>query len=72
MSEPEMMQGLNTDREIYRDGGGDGNGMSYYEPSIHVTIDGRVGMNVGGYVIVMPIRAWHALAAADRPELGPA
>lgn len=52
----------NTDRELYREGGGDGNGQSYYEPSIHVTAGGAIGMNVGGHVITTSIRGWHALA----------
>ena len=47
----------NTDREIWRKIAGD-----YYSPSIHITGGGGVGMNVGGYVIVMPVEQWHALA----------
>lgn len=53
----------NTDRELWREGGGDGNGMSYYEPSIHVTERGGIGINVGGTVFVKTLREWHALAA---------
>ena len=53
----------NTDRELWRKGGGDGNGMSYYEPSIHVTQDERIGINVGGYVFEMLVEEWHQLAA---------
>ena len=53
---------LNTDREIWRKGGGDGNGMSYYEPSIHVTQQGDIGINVGGMVYVLPVEEWHRLA----------
>lgn len=61
----------NTDREIWRKGGGDGNGMSYYEPSIHITKDERIGINVGGTVFVKSIEEWHALAAEDtKPNLG--
>lgn len=52
----------NTDRELYREGGGDGNGQSHYEPSIHVTEHGAIGINVGGHVITTSIRGWHALA----------
>lgn len=47
----------NTDREIYRERDGD-----YYADSLHVTQEGAIGINCGGYVIVMPIRAWHGLA----------
>jgi len=52
----------NTDRELYREGGGDGNGMSYYEPSIHVTEHGAIGINVDGHVITTSIRGWHEMA----------
>lgn len=44
----------NTDRELYREVEGD-----YYANSIFVTEDGRIGMNVGGTVIVQPIAKWH-------------
>ena len=47
----------NTDRELWRESDGD-----YYSPSLHVTESGAIGMNVGGSVIVMRIRDWHALA----------
>jgi hypothetical protein len=47
----------NTDREIWRM-----HPESYYSPSIHVTVNGRIGMNVAGHVIVMPIEKWHTLA----------
>lgn len=53
----------NTDRELWRKGDGDGDGMSYYEPSIHVTERGLIGINVGGNVFVLPVEEWHALAA---------
>lgn len=61
----------NTDREIWRKGGGDGDGMSYYEPSIHVTKDEWIGINVGGTVFEKPVEEWHALAIKDiQPNLG--
>ena len=61
----------NTDREIWRKGGGDGNGMSYYEPSIHVTENELIGINVGGLVFEAPIEKWHSLAKKDiEPNLG--
>jgi hypothetical protein len=44
----------NTDREIWRKVSDD-----YYSPSIHVTFDGRIGINVGGRVIVATIEKWH-------------
>jgi hypothetical protein len=47
----------NTDRELFREVEGD-----YYSPSLHVTIDGLVGINVGGYVYVMSLREWHKRA----------
>lgn len=46
-----------TDVEIWRETPDD-----YYSPSIHVTQSGGVGINVGGYVIVKPVRDWHGLA----------
>lgn len=62
----EQCGGANTDRELWREGGGDGNGMSYYEPSIHVTEQGGIGINVGGTVYVKTLREWHALAGGSR------
>jgi len=47
-------QAANNDREIWRKNPGD-----YYSPSIHVTEHKGIGINVGGYVIVAPIEAWH-------------
>lgn len=44
----------NTDKEIWRKVKGD-----YYSPSIHITQEGNVGINVGGFVIVMSIEDWH-------------
>lgn len=52
---------VNTDRELYREPS-ESEGMSYYANSIHVTKEGSIGMDVGGYVIVMPIAEWHNLA----------
>lgn len=48
----------NTDREIWRETLDD-----FYSPSMHVTASGSIGINVGGHVIVMPVREWHKLAA---------
>jgi hypothetical protein len=47
----------NTDKEIWRKVKDD-----YYSPSIHITETGGVGINVGGYVIIMPIEKWHFVA----------
>ena len=52
---------INTDRELWREVPGD-----YYADSIHVTEGGGIGMNVGGYVIVLPIREWHRRARAGK------
>lgn len=49
----------NTDVEIWREREGD-----FYSPSIHVTEGGGIGLDVGGHVIVKPIRDWHNLAEA--------
>lgn len=45
----------NTDTEIWRRIPDD-----YYSPSIHVTINGDIGINVGGSVLVAPVERWHA------------
>ena len=55
---------INTDREIWRETKDD-----YYAPSMHVTISDGIGINVGGTVFLMPIRAWHALACQDKKQL---
>lgn len=48
----------NTDRELWREREGD-----YYAASIHVTEGGGIGIDVGGTVVVRPIREWHELAS---------
>jgi hypothetical protein len=48
----------NTDRELWRRVKDD-----YYSPSVHVTEGDGIGINVGGMVYVMPVEAWHNLAA---------
>ena len=52
----------NTDIELWREIEDD-----YYAPSIHRTHDGGIGINVGGYVIVKPLREWHKLAIETAP-----
>lgn len=52
--------GLNTDKEIWRRIPED-----YYSPSIHVTQSGDIGINVGGFVIEMPIEDWHKLGVEE-------
>jgi hypothetical protein len=52
----------NTDRELWRETDGD-----FYANSIHVTDQGGIGINVGGFVIVMPLAEWHKLAAPNGP-----
>lgn len=59
----------NTDRELWRRGDGDGNGMSYYEPTVHVTERGLIGINVGGNVFEKPAEEWHRLAVDDARSL---
>jgi hypothetical protein len=48
---------VNTDKELWREKEGD-----YYSPSLFVTERGGIGINVGGYCIVMPIEKWHSIA----------
>lgn len=45
----------NTDVEIWRKIPDD-----YYSPSIHVTKQGDIGINVGGYVLAAPVERWFA------------
>jgi hypothetical protein len=63
----DMGAAANTDRELWREPT-DEIGREFYQPSIHVTEHGGVGINVGGHVIVLSLRAWHAMAKA---HLGP-
>jgi hypothetical protein len=49
----------NTGRELWRRVPDD-----FYSPSIHVTEDGSVGIDVGGTVIVAPVEEWHGLRKA--------
>ena len=46
----------NTDTEIWRKKAGD-----FYSPTILVTKQGSIGIDVAGHVIVMPVEKWHAL-----------
>jgi len=62
------MPAKNTDRELWRES----DDRSQTTPSIHVTLDGGIGINVGGTVIVMPLREWHKLANHPRvPFIAP-
>jgi hypothetical protein len=57
----------NTDREsCYREDTGDPAG-SYYENSLFVTEAGGIGMNVGGTVIVRPMRGLAHASICGRP-----
>jgi len=54
---------INTDIELFREKLGDRlDPDNYYSPSVHVTKSQCIGMNVGGYVIIMSIRSWHEAA----------
>lgn len=53
----------NTDRELWREREGD-----YYAPSLFLTEGGGIGMDVGGHVIVMPVRKWHKLACVPAQD----
>lgn len=56
MSEP--VQAKVADRDLWRETPGD-----YYAPRLFLTEGGGIGMDVGGFVIVKPIREWHKLAS---------
>ena len=47
---------INTNTELFREIKDD-----YYSPSIHVTKNGKIGMDVGGYVYEKTIKEWHSL-----------
>lgn len=47
-------ESINTDKEIWRKTPDD-----HYSPSIHITINGDLGISVGGYVLVAPVEEWH-------------
>ena len=50
---------INTDKEIWRE-----NENDFYSPSIHVTKENGIGINVAGKVIVLPVKQWHEIAEA--------
>jgi len=49
----------NTDKKIWQENPDDA-----YSPTIHVTQHGGIGINVGGYVMVKPVREWHRVGLA--------
>lgn len=57
---------LNTAKELWRETPDD-----FYSPSLFVAPSGGIGIDVGGYVVVMPIRSWHALAVKEHPTPTP-
>ena len=54
----------NANREIWRKGDGDGNGMSYYEPHISVTEEGKISIVVGGNGYTLSVEEWHNMYTA--------
>jgi hypothetical protein len=52
----------NTDRHLWPQVSEDA-----YAPRLFVTAGDGIGIDVGGHVIVKPLRAWHALATAQSP-----
>lgn len=53
---PNQATTQNTDKELWR------KNDDYYSPSIHVTQDDSIGINVGGVVIIKSVGDWHKLA----------
>jgi hypothetical protein len=52
----------NTDREIWRRPSTDPlDPDGYYQPSIHVTKEGAIGINVDGTVYVRSVEEWHRM-----------
>lgn len=66
MSNPSKEQqcAANTDRELWREREGD-----YYADSLHVTAQGAIGINCGGFVYVKPVREWFKLAGGPFPAM---
>ena len=58
------MSCINTDKNIWRKVKDD-----YYSPSIHVTQEGNIGINVGGHVIVMSIEKWFILGCNEKGDI---
>ncbi len=59
----------NTDRELWRREGDDkSDPENYYQPSIHVTEHGLIGISVGGTVHVRPIVEWMQISKAFKEE----
>lgn len=54
----------NTDKEIWREIPDD-----YYAPSIFVTAQNTIGINVGGSVHVKHVHEWHRLAHPVKEQL---
>lgn len=52
-------QAKNTDVEIWRR-----EPENYYSPSIHVTVNGDIGIDVGGLIFVMSVEKWHKSQAS--------
>lgn len=61
MQEPKYQAALNTDKELWRRNDKDSHD-SYYEPSIHVTQDDLIGIDVGGTVVLKTVEDWHKMA----------
>lgn len=61
----------NTDTEIYRGPSRCewGDEDRFYADSLHITKEGALGINCGGYVIVRPIREWFSLAKNQHAKL---
>jgi len=59
MKPEELDARKNTDKELWRES------PDYRANSIHVTEGGGIGINVGGHVIVKPLKEWHKLAATS-------
>lgn len=58
-----MDENKNENTEIWRQKEED-----YYSPSIHITKDGQVGVNVGGLVFVASIEDWHKSLSRTQSE----
>lgn len=64
--EKQVWNANTTDKELWR------GTPDHYSPRVFVTEGGGIGMDVGGLVIVKPLREWHKLAVAASKRGAPA
>lgn len=62
----------NTDVEIWRQDLKDHlDPDNFYAPSLHVTVDNNIGINVGGTVVILSPEAWVNLYLSTQKKIHP-